>query len=145
MNKIFRIATALVLSAASHIASADIVIIAHPDIKADNVDTDSIRNLYLGERTSLPNGMPVEPINHVKGSPDRELFFTSVLSMNEKTHKRHWKRMQATRTTYQPKEVSSHTELLESIANTPGSIGYIDESLVDDSVKVLMKVHTSDV
>lgn len=145
MKKTIRIASALILAAISHIAAADIVIIGHPDIKAENIDTDNIRNLYLGERTSLPSGLHAEPINHVKGSPDREQFFSSVLSMNEKTHNRHWKRMQATRTTYQPIEVSSPEELLESIANTPGSIGYIDESLVDDSVKVLMKVYTNDV
>lgn len=140
MFKRFISVSALFLSALSFNVNAEIVIIGHPELNVGNLDTESIRNLYLGERSSLPNGMPAVPVNHVKGSPDRDQFFSSVLSMNEKSHKRHWKRMQATGTSYKPQEVSSYEALIEEISSTPGSIGYINASEVPATVKVLMKV-----
>jgi ABC-type phosphate transport system substrate-binding protein len=60
--------------------------------------------------------------------------------MPESTHKRHWKRKIAVGAGSSPVERSSHSDVLKSIANTPGSIGYIDASKVDDTVKVLFTV-----
>jgi ABC-type phosphate transport system substrate-binding protein len=60
--------------------------------------------------------------------------------MPESTHKRHWKRKIAVGAGSSPAERSSHADVLKSIANTPGSIGYIDASKVDDTVKVLFTV-----
>ena len=125
-------------------ASADLVIIGHPDDNIGSIDTDSVKKLFLGERKSFPNGLHATPINHVTGSPDREEFFSVVLSMPESNHKRHWSRKQASGAGSSPDEVSSHQEILKSIATTPGSIGYIDASKVDDSVKVLMTIRDFD-
>ena len=125
-------------------ASAELAIIGHPDDDIGIIDTDSVKKLFLGERKSFPNGIHATPINHVTGSPDREEFFSVVLSMPESSHKRHWSRKRATGAGSSPDEVSSHGELLESISSTPGSIGYIDASKVDDSVKVLFTVRDFD-
>ena len=64
--------------------------------------------------------------------------------MAESSHKRHWKRKISSGSGNSPIEVSSHDALLKSISSTPGSIGYIDASKVDDSVKVLFTVTSFD-
>jgi ABC-type phosphate transport system substrate-binding protein len=140
MYKHLRLIGLLFAASFSGSAMADIAIVANPELNIEAIQPGDVRNLYLGERQAFPNGIPAVPINHVKGSPDREEFFASVLSMGESTHKRHWKRKQAVGNHYAPKEVSSYEELLESVSNTPGAIGYIDASKVDDSVKVLLTV-----
>lgn len=144
MNRIIQAISAFVLAISSSAAMADVAIISHPDTKVGDIDAGSIRNVFLGERKSFPNGIYAYPINHKQGSPDRETFFSSVLSMSEKAHDRHWKRKQATTTGYRPLEVSSYEDLLESVASTPGSVGYIDAGMVDDSVRVLMTIQTDD-
>jgi ABC-type phosphate transport system substrate-binding protein len=128
----------------SSAASADLVIIGHPDIDTGSLDTLSVKRLFLGERKAFPNGLHATPINHAEGSPDRKEFFSSVLSMAESSHKRHWKRKTSTGGGYSPTELNSHDEVLQEIANTPGSISYIDSSLVDDSVKVLLTINDFD-
>ena len=80
------------------------------------------------------------PLNHSVGSPDRKEFFALVMNMPESNYKRHWKRKMSKGISHVPAELKSHKEVLRSIANTPGSIGYIDASKVDDTVKVLMTV-----
>lgn len=140
----FKILGVLVIMSISSAAFAEIAIIGHPEDSIGDIDTHNVRNLFLGERKSFPNGIHATPFNHVAGSPDRKEFFSTVLSMGESSHKRHWKRKISTGSGNSPEEVSSHEALLESIANTRGSIGYIDASKVDDSVKVLLTITSFD-
>ena len=135
-----RILSALLLMTANNAAFADLAIIGHPDSETGELDTQNVRKLFLGERKAFPNGHHATPINHTVGSPDRKEFFSLVLNMPESTHKRHWKRKIAVGAGSSPAERSSHADVLKSIANTPGSIGYIDASKVDDTVKVLFTV-----
>lgn len=125
-------------------ATAEIVIIGHLDSNTGTLDTQSVKRLFLGERKAFPSGHRATPINHVAGSPDRKEFFESVLGMVESSHKRHWKHKRSTGGGNSPIELSSHDEVLREIANTPGSIGYIDASLVDDTVKVLLTINHYD-
>ena len=122
------------------IAYADLAIIGHPDSDTGNLDIQNVKKLFLGERKAFPSGIHANPVNHVAGSPDRKEFFSSVLNMPESRHSRHWKRKISVGAGNSPVEVSSHTEVLNRVATTPGSIGYIDADKVDDSVKVLLTV-----
>ena len=135
-----RILTASLAMFISCAATADIVIIGHLDSNTGTLDTQSVKKLFLGERKAFPNGRHAVPMNHVSGSPDRKEFFSSVLKMAESSHDRHWKKQLSTGAGHSPVELSSHDEVLQTIANTPGSIGYIDSSLVNDTVKVLLTI-----
>ena len=135
-----RILSVLLLMSVSNAAFADLAIIGHPDSETGELDAQNVRKLFLGERKAFPNGHHATPINHTAGSPDRKEFFSLVLSMPEASHKRHWKRKMARGAGSPPSELGSHDAVLKSIASTPGSIGYIDASKVDGSVKVLLTV-----
>lgn len=135
--KILITSLAILISGATY---ADLAIITHPDTDTGAVDTQSARRLFLGERKSFPSGLHATPVNHIIGSPDRKEFFSLVLNMPESRYKRHWKRKISTGTVHTPAELKSYKEVLRSIANTPGSIGYIDAGKVNDTVKVLMIV-----
>ena len=139
-----RILTASLFMLFNTTAFADLAIIGHPDVDTGVLDTQNVRKLFLGERKSFPNGYYATPFNHTVGSPDRKEFFTLVLSMQESNHKRHWKRKIAVGAGNSPAELGSHAELLKLISSTPGSIGYIDASKVDDSVKVLLTISDFD-
>jgi len=121
-------------------AYADLAIIGHPDSDTGTLDIQKVRKLFLGERKAFPSGIHATPINHVAASPDRKEFFSLVLSMPESSYKRHWKRKISVGAGHSPNELGSHREVLQKIANTPGSIGYINADKVDDSVKVLLTV-----
>lgn len=139
-----KIVGALVALSISSSAFAELAIIGHPDYEGGALNTQSVKKLFLGERKSFPNGIKAIPFNHVAGSPDRKEFFDSVLQMAESFHGRHWKRKRATGAGNSPTELTSHDAVLRSVANTPGSISYIDASLVDDSVKVLFTIRDFD-
>lgn len=125
-------------------ASAELAIISHPEYDGGELSSVKVRNLFLGERKAFPNGVKATPINHAVGSPDRKEFFSQVLNMAESSHGRHWKRKRATGSGYSPVELNSFEEVLRSVANTPGSISYIDTRMVNDSVKVLFTIRGFD-
>lgn len=135
-----RIFATILIMLTSSVAFADLAIIAHPDYDTGTLDTQNVRKLFLGERSSFPSGQHATPLNHKVGSPDRKEFFSLVLSMPEASHKRHWKRKMARGAGSPPSELGSHDAVLKSVASTPGSIGYIDASKVDGTVKVLLTV-----
>lgn len=135
--KLFIALFTLFMSAA---AFAELAIIGHPDSDTGALDAQKVRKLFLGERKAFPSGLHATPINHSVGSPDRKEFFALVLSMPESRHRRHWKRKISVGGGNWPREKASHHDVLRSVANTPGSIGYIDASKVDDTVKVLFTV-----
>lgn len=136
--KILSTVFAMLLSSS---AFADLAIIANPGYNDGELDTHSIRRIFLGERKAFPDGHRATPINHNAGSPDRKVFFNTVLSMDESSHKRHWKHKTTTGIGYAPVEVSSHKAVLDKVAHTDGAISYIDARLVNDSVKVLLIVN----
>lgn len=138
-SKLKTLAVSLTLFISSAVY-ADLAIIGNPDSNAGDLDIQSTRKIFLGDRKSLPSGIHAVPMNHVVGSPDRKEFFSLVMNMPEFSYTRHWKRKMSTGIAHIPIELKSHKEVLRSIANTPGSIGYIDASKVDGTVKVLLIV-----
>jgi ABC-type phosphate transport system substrate-binding protein len=135
---------ALVLLFSNNSAMADLAIIGHPEYFTGELDAQSVKKLFLGERKSFPDGLHATPINHTPGSNDRKEFFESVLRMQESSHERHWTRKRSTGVGYSPIELNSHDAVLRSIANTPSAISYIDSDLVNDSVKVLLIINDID-
>ena len=148
MNGIFRTISTLVIAFSSTVAMADVAIISNPDDNIGKIDIYNVKNIFLGERKSFPNGINANPINHTQGSPARKIFFHNILGITEQAHDGHWLRKQKKRTmrttAYPPEEAGSYTDVLKTVANTSGAIGYIDASMVNDSVKVVMMIKTSD-
>ena len=119
-------------------AFSDLAIIVHPGYKAGELSTQDVKKLFLGERRSFPGGMYAKPINHNAGSPDREHFYAAVLGMDEDSLLRYWRRHISTGRNNQPVELGSYQEVLKTVASNDNSISYIDSSLVNSKVKVLM-------
>lgn len=147
MNSIFRTISTLVFVFSSTVAMADVAIISNPDNKIGKIDSFIVKNIFLGERASFPNGVYANPVNLAEGSQARKVFFHTILSISEQVHDKHWARKQKKRTmrttAYRPEEVDSNQEMMEIVADTSGSIGYVDASMVNDTVKVLLIIKTN--
>ena len=140
MSQIIKLTGVLIAIFMTTTANAGLVIIGHANYEGGQLDSASIKRIFLGERNSFPEGQRATPINHAVGSPDRKEFFDSVLAMDESAHRRHWSRMLSTGKGTSPVELNSYEAVLDWVAKNPGSIAYIDPKMVNDSVKVLLKI-----
>jgi hypothetical protein len=124
--------------------NADLAIIAHPDYDGGELNEEIVNKLFLGELKTYPSGHTALPANHSVGSPDRKAFFEYVLGMGESRHRRYWSRKISAGKKGAPVELDSYDEVLEWIGRNPLGITYIDKSMVDESVKVLLTVYVFD-
>ena len=130
--KYFLITLSLVMSAFSH---AEIAVIVHPS-NSNDIDKTTITKIYMGKTKSFPNGEQAVPINQIESQLTDE-FNNTVLSKSTSQLRAYWSKLIFTGKGSPPKEVNDDKEVLELVASNPNLIGYVDSSLVDDSVKVI--------
>lgn len=105
----------------------------------ENLSTPELRRIFLGERGHWPNGgrritlVMLEP-----GQPERAAVLSSIYQMSETGFNNHFLHGLFTGEVFvSPKTLASPEGVRKFIFNVPGAIGYLRESDVDQSVKVI--------
>jgi len=139
-----RIAISAVLSIALFRASAavlnfnELAVVVNKANSLDSVSSADLRSLMLGEKSKWPDGKRTAAVETAPDSPEKALLLKSVVKMSDAVLKRYY--LQAAFTGKEispPKDVASASALKQFVAGSPGAIGCILASQVDDKVKVL--------
>lgn len=117
-------------------AFADTAVIVHPS-NGDLLDKDAVSKIFLGKTKSFPSGGDIFPVNQKDGAEIRTSFDEYVLGKSSSQVKAYWSKLMFTGKGTPPKEAESGAEVKSLVAGNPATIGYIDASEVDDSVKVI--------
>lgn len=133
-KKLLVLLASLVLSP---LASAGVVIIGNPS-GPDSITQNEVRDIYLNRSQQLPNGQKVTPFELPEGHATRAAFHSAITGRNDAQLKAFWSQQVFTGRGQPPQEQSSAVAMKAIVASTPGSIGYIDSSEVDGSVKVIL-------
>ncbi|MDE2593141.1 MAG: phosphate ABC transporter substrate-binding protein [Burkholderiales bacterium] len=112
---------------------ADTVVIVNPKQTTKLTPAD-IRNIYLGNKKSFPDGTTAIPVT-LKDGKSRDQFMAEVLGKTEGQYKALWSRLMFTGTGQPPREVESEDEIKKVVAVNPNIIGFIDSSKLDASVR----------
>lgn len=119
----------------SFTAFADVSVIINKN-NANQLDKDEITKIFLGKAHAFPDGNTAIPVN-LTASETRSEFDSTVLGRSSSQINAYWSKAIFTGAGNPPQEVATESELLKLVANNPNVIGYVDSSLVDDSVKVI--------
>jgi ABC-type phosphate transport system substrate-binding protein len=122
-------------------ADGEIAIIVNPSNSASTLSVGDLHRIFLGDKSTWPNGKHVFVVMGPPGSAERAAILKNVYKMSESEYAKYF--LQATFTgavSAPPKDASSTAEVKQLVAQNPGAIGYIKEQDADDSVKVLMKI-----
>lgn len=118
-------------------AHAEVAVIVHPS-NAGAVSEDDIKNLYLGKKKAFADGAEAITLNLAENSGGRSYFNDKVLGKTDAQLKAYWSKLLFTGKGTPPREVDD-AEMLKLVANNPNTIGYVDASKVDASVRVIAK------
>lgn len=119
-------------------AAADtVVVVVSADSPLVELRRQQLANIYLGRSSRFPDGRPAVPIDREPGSPERAQFYERYLGRTPAQIKSHWSKLIFTGRGRPPPDFSSGEEVKERIAGDPSAIGYLDEALVDDSVRIV--------
>lgn len=129
------LACAFVLVGSAALA-ADYVVVANKETPVTVVSQKDLKNMYLGKKTTWSDGSRVTVFTRLDSDINKP-FLKQVVNKTPQQYSTYWKKSLFTGTGLPPKDFASDAELKAAIAATPGAVGYIPASALDDSVKKL--------
>jgi hypothetical protein len=117
---------------------ADIVAVVSSKSPIVTLTKNQVMDIFLGKRTRFPDGSSAIPIDQAEGSAARVEFYTRFADMSPAQVKAFWSKIIFTGRGQPPKTVPSSLEAKKLLIADPSTIGYIDQSLVDSSVRVVL-------
>lgn len=118
--------------------SADVVAVVSSKSPVTTLSKNQILDIFLGKRTSFPDGSSAVPIDQTEGSAVRDEFYSKMAGMSPPQVKAFWSKIIFTGRGQPPKTVASSLEAKKLLVANPNAISYIDQSLVDNSVRVVL-------
>jgi hypothetical protein len=141
VQRIYRIALvalACPLSLGISVGRADVVAVVSSMSQITTLTRTQVMDIFLGKRTRFPDGSAAIPIDQAEGSAARDEFYTRLAEMSPAQVKSFWARIIFTGRGQPPKTVATDVEAKRLLVADPNTIGYIDKSLVDSSVRVVL-------
>ena len=126
---------ALGLAAASPASAADFKVVANPSVKASEISSDDLKDVFLGNRTSLPGGGQIEPVLARAGSAHEA--FLKDLGKTDSALSAYYRRLVFTGKASMPKICASDADVIAYVAKTKGAIGYVSAEAKAPGTKTL--------
>ena len=104
---------------------------------SDNLDTKSIKRIYLGKSKSFPSGSKVTVLSLSDDAKETEEFRQVALKKSNRQYKAYWSKLAFTGKGTPPKEFASASDIITAIKNDVNAIGFVDSSEVKGDVRVV--------
>jgi ABC-type phosphate transport system substrate-binding protein len=128
----------LILSLCVGMASAEMVAVVSARNPVTTLSKNQVVDIFLGKAGRFPDGSQAMPIDQVEGSVARDEFYLKFAGKSPAQLKAHWSKIIFTGRGQPPRVVSNSIEMKKFLNENPNAIGYIEQSAVDGSVKVLL-------
>jgi ABC-type phosphate transport system substrate-binding protein len=129
--------TILVLTLTARPTMADVVAVVSSKSAVTTLSKNEITDIFLGKTRRFPDGTPTMAIDQVDGSAARDEFYMRLAGKTAAQLTAYWSKIIFTGRGQPPPTVLDDIEMKKRISANPAAIGYIDRSLVDDSVRVV--------
>ncbi len=100
-------------------------VIVHPDLNADDISIDDLRNIFLRRKTLWPNGVQISPMAQHPNSPARHYFDKHIFNRSPMALRAYWNQQIFSGRQLPPPERLNDKEVIDFVSATPGAIGYI--------------------
>lgn len=117
--------------------TAQIQIIAHPSVQVETLSQAQLRSIYLMRQVVWPDGVAIRVFTLPARSAANLQFCREQLQMFPYQLERVWQKLTYSGTGTPPTELQDLQVMLQTIAATPGAIGYIEKQDETQVVKVI--------
>ena len=121
-------------------ASSQVAIISHTTVPLDSITKSALLDLYTGDIQSWSNGEPVVVVD-LKTRGDTKTAFYDFLGKKSSRVKSIWLKKKLSGEWDPPESIETEEAVVKKVASTPGAIGFVRQSKIDDSadtIKVLL-------
>jgi len=130
----------LIIMSGGSSALAELVVIVHPDSGVTTLSASNVKKLFLRKSKMLAGSTIAVPVDQKEGSESRAIFRDKVLKKSEGKLKAYWSKLVFSGKGSPPKIKDDDAAVKSFVAGKVGAIGYIDSSLVDSTVLVVLNV-----
>lgn len=127
----------LLLATFSSMVWGEIAVITNPASGVGSLSKSDVKAIFLGKKSTFPNGNAMDVVDQEDGSATKEAFIEKVLGKNSAQLAAYWSQQIFSGKGTPPKTKADDAAVKAFVAATPGAIGYIDSSQVDNSVSVV--------
>ena len=122
---------------------ADIVVITHHSAPIDSLSKSQVRGIFLKKLLVFPGtSIPTTTVDQHKNTIERKIFYEHITNKSPRMMNAYWARYVFTGKSQPPKELQDSQSILDYVSDNINSIGYIDESLITDDVKIVYRIAT---
>ena len=119
-------------------AGADVAVVVHPSVPADDLSFAEVRKILLGDRQFWSSSLRVTLLIRAPVARERDVVLKNVYQMTEAQFRQYWiGKVFRAEAASGPKIVYSNEEATELVATLPGSIAFVDASRIPKGLKVL--------
>jgi len=119
-------------------AAAELVTVVSAKSPVTALSKDQVANIFLGRASRFPEGGEAVPIDQVEGALARDEFYFKLAGKSPAQMNAHWSKIIFTGRGQPPKEVANGEAVKRLLLANPAAIGYIDRSLVDPALRVVL-------
>ncbi len=117
--------------------SGDVSFISHQTVPDNTLAKIDVKNIFLGRKTQWSNGTPIKIVLLMKDDV-HETFCKTYLRKTPSQFKAYWRRMVFSGMGQIQQFFGSEKEIIEFIAQTEGSVGYVFSRDITSQVKKIM-------
>ena len=134
---LFELLAAFVASLSLAAGAEDVVAVVSAKSPITALNSEQVADIFLGKTTRFPDGSVAVPIDQTEDSADRDRFYVQYTGKSPAQVKAHWSKLIFTGRGQPPRQVANGAEAKRAVAENPHAIAYIDNRLVDSTVRVL--------
>lgn len=113
-------------------------VITHPALVMERIDKETLRAVMSMRLRTWEDGTPVRVFVLPDRHPSHQRFVKETLNLFPHQLRRTWDRLVFAGIGQAPVELPNARAMLRQVATTPGAIGYLEEDIIDDSVRQLI-------
>lgn len=130
----------LVALSLAPLGHAEIVVIVRADSPVQSLTKVEVERIFLKKLKVFPGGQEVDPIGQPTAEETEDRFYSSISVRTKIERKAYWARLMFTGKDRPPKDGGDNEGVKALVASDLKAIGFIDESSLDNRVKVVYRI-----
>lgn len=114
-------------------ARAQVAVVVHPAVPSTAVEASTLLDIYTLDKSKWDDGSRIVPLSL---DSEADSFYGS-LGRSHSNLRKVWLRKKLSGEGQPPESLADAAALLQKVAATPGAVGFVPASAVDESVKVV--------
>lgn len=143
MGYLPRLLLLLHIALASGGAQADLVVVTSQKSGIEYLSRQEVVNLYMGRLRTNTAGNTATPLDLAVDTPERVEFYRLLVNKEPADIKAYWSRLVFSGGARPPQSAENIDELIRTISQTPGLVGYLPRKQLDNRLKVIYEFSVS--